>query len=238
MRRELASIGLTSPWRALQSLRNFALTVWEPGRGDVKQGVNTLIYEALRNATPDRIAEARAAEPELAALFDAAYDPDLDLARLERLPDGTLGREYARFIRANRIDPLGDLLALQRPTNLLEYRFRRAYKLHDVLHVVLGCDASILGEVRIVSYSLGQAAGAGVRAPALALAVLFLHLALRRQHEFAEAVRLAAEWLAQGERARPYATFRLEEAMERPVEEVRAWVMAPAPAPSPRAAAA
>lgn len=238
MRRELDSIGLTNPWRALRSLRNFALTVWEPGRGDIKQGVNTLIYEALRNATPDRIAEARAAEPDLAALYDAGYDPALDLARLERLPDGVLGREYARFIRANQIDPLGDLLALKHPTNLLEYRFRRAYKLHDVMHVVLGCDASVLGEVRIVSYSLGGATGTGIRAPGLALAVLLLHLALRRAHELQEAVRLAAEWMAQGARAKPYATFRLEDAMDRPVEEVRAWVTAPAPTPSPLAAAA
>jgi ubiquinone biosynthesis protein Coq4 len=238
MRQELASIGLTSPWRALQSLRNFALTVWDPGRGDIKQGVNTLVYEALRNATPERIAQARAEEPALAGLFDAGYDPALDVSQLERLPDGTLGREYARFIRANQIDPLGDLLALRRPTNLLEYRFRRAYKLHDVLHVVLGCDASILGEVRIVSYSLGQATGAGIRAPALALAVLLLHLALRRQHEFQEAVRLAAEWMAKGERAAPYATFRLEDAMERSVEELRVWVTAPLPTPSPLAAGA
>jgi hypothetical protein len=36
------------------------------------------------------------------------------------------------------------------------------------LHVVLGCDATALGEVPIVSCSLGQARSTGVRAPALA----------------------------------------------------------------------
>ena len=112
--------------------------------------------------------------------------------------------------------------------NLLEYRLRRAYKLHDVLHVVIGADASILGEVRIVSYSLGQAQGSALRAPALALAVLMLHLVLRRPRDFEQAVRLASAWMAKGESARSYAAFRLEEAIARPVEDVRAEVMAAA----------
>lgn len=166
--------------------------------------------------------------PALAALFREGYDPALDRAQLERLPDGTLGREYARFIRANDIDPLGNLLALREPRNLLEYQFRRAYKLHDVLHVVLGCDTSVLGEVPIVAYSLGQARSTGVRAPAMALAVLLLHMALRRPELFQPAIRLAAEWMRRGEQTPGYASQRLEEWMDRPVAEVRALVLAPA----------
>jgi hypothetical protein len=84
----------------------------------------------------------------------------------------------------------------------------------------------VLGEVRIVSYSLGQARNASGRAPALALAVLFLHLALRRPADLPEAVRLAAEWQALGERARSYHGFRLEDWMDRPVAEVHELVMA------------
>jgi len=92
--------------------------------------------------------------------------------------------------------------------------------------MVLGCDATVLGEVRIVSYSLGQALGTPGRAPALALAVLFLHLALRQPGQVPEAVRLAADWMGRGERARFYAEFRMEDWMERPVAEVRELVMA------------
>ena len=166
---------------------------------------------------PSREAEVARENPELAALFREGYDPALEPARLEALPDGTLGREYARFIRANQIDPLGNLLALSRPKNLLEYQFWRAYKLHDVLHVVLDCDATALGEVPIVAYSLGQARSTGVRAPAMALCVLLLHMALRRTEQFQPAVRLAAEWMRRGEQTRGYATHRLEDWMDRPV---------------------
>lgn len=158
----------------------------------------------------------------------AVREEVVEPARLEALPDGTPGREYARFIRANQIDPLGNLLALSRPKNLLEYQFWRAYKLHDVLHVVLDGDATALGEVPIVAYSLGQARSTAVRAPAMALCVLLLHMALRRTDQFQPAVRLAAEWMRRGEQTRGYATHRLEDWMDRPVSEVRSLVLAPA----------
>ena len=229
---ELRSIGITTPWAALQALRNFARTVWDPTDADVRRGVNALVYGALRDVDAERLREIETRQPAIAALFAERYDPPLEPVRLERLPDGTLGREYARFLRANGIDPLGELLEMPAPRNVAEYLFRRAYKLHDVLHVVLGCDASVLGEVRIVSYSLGQAqggAGNAARAPALALAVLFLHLALRRPAEVAEAVRLAADWLRRGEReaaAGGYASHRFEDWREQPLAEVRARVAA------------
>ena len=225
---ELRKLGLTSPWKVWLAVRNFAKTVWDPTRSDIAHGINALVYEALANAPPGREAEVARENPELAALFEQGYDPALEPARLEALPDGTLGREYARFIRANQIDPLGNLLALSRPKNLLEYQFWRSYKLHDVLHIVLDCDATALGEVPIVAYSLGQARSTGVRAPAMALCVLLLHMALRRPEQFQTAVRLAAQWMRSGEQTRGYATHRLEEWMERPVSEVRALVLAPA----------
>ena len=224
---ELRKLGLTSPWKVWLAMQNFAKTVWDPTRSDIAHGINALVYEALANAPPGREADVARENPELAVLFEQGYDPALEPARLEALPDGTLGREYARFIRANQIDPLGNLLVLSRPKNLLEYQFWRAYKLHDVLHIVLDCDATALGEVPIVAYSLGQARSTGVRAPAMALCVLLLHMALRRPEQFQTAVRLAAQWMHRGEQTRGYATHRLEEWMERPVSEVRALVLAP-----------
>jgi len=226
MRRELASIGITNPLRAWQALRNFVKTVWDPTRSDIRGGVNALLYGALRDVDPERIERFRSEAPKVAALCDEGYDPALDMRHLEALPDGTFGREYARFLRENGIDPLGDLLELPPPTNVVEYSFRRAYKLHDMLHIALGCDASILGEVRIVAFSLGQARESAIRAPALALVVLLLHLVLRRPAEFAEAIRLAAEWMRTGERCEPYSGFRMEDWLARPVEEARARVLA------------
>ena len=226
---ELSTIGVTTPWTALLAARNFLLTVWDPTRSDIAHGINALIQGALANAPSDQVDEMRRTHPALAELYAERYDPDLDPNDLAALPDGTLGREYLRFIRTNQIDPLGTLVAMGRPKNALQYVFRRAYKLHDIMHVVLGCDATVLGEVRIVSWSIGQSSHGFVgRAPALALAVLFLHLAIRKPQDMKEAITLSRPWMDLGERSVPHAGVRFEDYLDRPVEDVRAMVCPPA----------
>jgi len=226
MWKALRELRIRSPWALWKSLRNFAITIWDPTRSDIQDGIQKLVYESLREARPEQVRALEAANPALVELFREGYDPELSDERLAHLPEGSLGREYHRFIRTNQITPLKTLLAMHEPTNLLEYLARRAYKLHDLMHVVLGADASVLGEVRIVSYSIGQARDPGARAPALALAVLFMNIGLRRPHEMREAIRLAAQWLAVGERAAWHVTWRVEDWLERPVEEVRKAMLA------------
>jgi ubiquinone biosynthesis protein Coq4 len=222
----LRELRIRSPWELWRALRNFAITVWDPTRSDIAHGIQKFVYDGLREARPEDVHALEAASPELARLFREGYDPELSDERLERLPEGSLGREYLRFLRANQITPLKTLLAMGEPTNLLEYLARRAYKLHDLMHVVLGADASVLGEVRIVAYSIGQARRPDARAPAMALAVLFMNIGLRRPHEMREAIRLAAEWLAVGERASWHVALRVEDLLEKPGAEVRAALLA------------
>lgn len=224
-------LGIRSPVAAWRAASNFVRTVWDPTRSDIQHGINTFVYQSLREAPAEKIRLLEAKQPELVDLYRAGYDPALDPARFERLPEGTLGREWARFIRDNDIRPLETLLALGRPTTLLEYLFRRAYKLHDLMHVVLGADASVLGEVRIVSYTLGQSDVDSPRAPAMALAVLFMNIGLRRPHEVHDAIRLAHEHWQLGARSPWHVTFRVEDWLERPVEELRAAMLVDALAP-------
>jgi len=226
MWKALRELRIRSPFELFRMIRNFAVTVWDPTRSDIQDGIQKLVYEGLREARPEQLRALEAASPALAALFREGYDPELSEARLERLPDGSLGREYLRFLSENEITPLKTLLAMREPTNLLEYLTRRAYKLHDFMHVVLGADASVLGEVRIVSYTIGQTRELGARAPAMALAVLFMNIGLRRPHEMREAILLAAEWLAVGERAPWHVTWRVEDWLEKPVGEVRQAMLA------------
>jgi ubiquinone biosynthesis protein COQ4 len=221
MRKQLRELGIRNPLVALRALRNFVITIWDPTRSDIQDGINTLVYRGLREAPEEQIRALEAASPEITAMFRERYDPDVTPERLARMPDGTLGREYARFIQGNGITPLKTLLAMGEPTTVLEYMVRRAYKLHDLMHVVLGADASVLGEVRIVSYTIGQTRNRNARAPAMALAVLFMNIGLRRPHEMREAIRLASDWLGVGERSLWHVTHRVEDYLEKPVVEVR-----------------
>ena len=218
---ELRKAGIKGPLDALSVARRLAQTVWDPTRADIQHGTNRLMMKGLADTPIEKIREVESEHPNLARMFEEGYDPELLPAELEKYPDGSLGREYARFIHENQIDPLQTLLAMGIPGNLLEYHFKRAYKLHDLMHVVLGADATVLGEVKIVSYSLGQARDAGVRAPAMALAVLFMNTGLRRSDEMPEAVRLAFKWMSIGEQAPWHVEVPVEDYLDRPVEDLR-----------------
>ncbi|XP_040819233.1 ubiquinone biosynthesis protein COQ4 homolog, mitochondrial [Ochotona curzoniae] len=71
----------------------------------------------------------------------------LDLGRLRSLPEGSLGREYLRFLDVNRVSP--DTRA---PTRFVDdeelaYVIQRYREVHDMLHTLLGMPTNILGEI-------------------------------------------------------------------------------------------
>uniref|UniRef100_A0A2K5IPD2 Ubiquinone biosynthesis protein COQ4 homolog, mitochondrial n=1 Tax=Colobus angolensis palliatus TaxID=336983 RepID=A0A2K5IPD2_COLAP len=71
----------------------------------------------------------------------------LDLGKLQSLPEGSLGREYLRFLDVNRVSP--DTRA---PTHFVDdeelaYVIQRYREVHDMLHTLLGMPTSILGEI-------------------------------------------------------------------------------------------
>ncbi|XP_055964792.1 ubiquinone biosynthesis protein COQ4 homolog, mitochondrial [Sorex fumeus] len=71
----------------------------------------------------------------------------LDLARLRSLPEGSLGREYLRFLDENRVSP--DTRA---PTRFVDdeelaYVIQRYREVHDMLHTLLGMPTNMLGEI-------------------------------------------------------------------------------------------
>ncbi|XP_036272169.1 ubiquinone biosynthesis protein COQ4 homolog, mitochondrial isoform X2 [Pipistrellus kuhlii] len=71
----------------------------------------------------------------------------LDLDKLQSLPEGSLGREYLRFLDVNRVSP--DTRA---PTRFVDdeelaYVIQRYREVHDMLHTLLGMPTNILGEI-------------------------------------------------------------------------------------------
>jgi hypothetical protein len=136
MKQDLVGLGIGNPWKLVRGIYDLARTIWNPARSDVQHGINALVSDALRDATP-----------------------------------------------------------------------------------------------WIVSYSLGQVArnpGNDGRAPALALAVLLMHIALRRPTEFRESIRLAYEWMQLGERSRAHVPLRIEEHLGSQIASVRELVLASA----------
>ncbi len=78
---------------------------------------------------------------------------DLDLSALERLPEGTLGREFARYFRDNKISPFKTTLELK---NDIDYIGKRYRETHDVLHLLTGYGTDVVGEMELQAYALGN----------------------------------------------------------------------------------
>uniref|UniRef100_A0A2K6A585 Ubiquinone biosynthesis protein COQ4 homolog, mitochondrial n=1 Tax=Mandrillus leucophaeus TaxID=9568 RepID=A0A2K6A585_MANLE len=76
--------------------------------------------------------------------------------RISTLPEGSLGREYLRFLDVNRVSP--DTRA---PTRFVDeeelaYVIQRYREVHDMLHTLLGMPTNILGEMVVKRFEAVQ----------------------------------------------------------------------------------
>lgn len=91
--------------------------------------------------------------------------PDLDLSKLAALPDGTLGREFARYFERNGIHPFLTTFAIDSDDVFLTKRYRET---HDLLHVLTGYPTHMLGEMELQAFVLGN-----LGLPSAAMILLF-----------------------------------------------------------------
>ncbi|KAM6183088.1 ubiquinone biosynthesis protein COQ4 homolog, mitochondrial isoform 3-T3 [Erethizon dorsatum] len=92
----------------------------------------------------------------------------LNMGKLQSLPEGSLGREYLRFLEVNRVSP--DTRA---PTRFVDdeelaYVIQRYREIHDMLHTLLGMPTNILGEIVVKWFEAVQTS-----LPMCALGALF-----------------------------------------------------------------
>ncbi|KFQ99379.1 hypothetical protein N306_14818, partial [Opisthocomus hoazin] len=69
----------------------------------------------------------------------------LDMARLRGLPDGTLGREYVRFLEDNKVSPDTRMPPKFVDDEELAYVIQRYREVHDLMHTLLGMPTNMLG---------------------------------------------------------------------------------------------
>ncbi|KAK6305267.1 ubiquinone biosynthesis protein COQ4 homolog, mitochondrial isoform X2 [Coregonus clupeaformis] len=73
----------------------------------------------------------------------------LDLSKMASLPDGSLGREYLRFLEDNRVTPDSRTNVKFVDNEELAYVMQRYREVHDLLHTLLGMPTNMLGEVAV-----------------------------------------------------------------------------------------
>lgn len=161
------------------------------------------------------------ARPEIEAQLDdvRGYYPRVDLQALAGLPDGTFGREYARFLEVNGLHPIVPTAEAD-PEMIARNAFTVRYAtIHDMVHVLTGFDTSWPGEAGVWAFVGAQRYSfifdlAGVMA--LLVAPLVCPLRLR------EAWRSWRRGRAMGKKARLLLTLRIEERLSQRLSDVRA----------------
>lgn len=171
-----------------------------------------LYQKVLADPAGRRILEERR---DILALLD-------DRERLRELADGTLGREYARFMDREAIDAAGLVDAssdIEDPTEFLDERAqvlsRRLRDSHDLWHVVTGYQRDIFGEIALLAFTWVQTGNHGIGF------IVFIGC-LRLWHEgHREAIRLVAQawWRSRQAAFLPAADW--EALLALPLEEVR-----------------
>lgn len=148
----------------------------------------------------------------------------VDLDALAALPEGTLGRAYAEFLRSHGLTPE---VFDGPPDNLtdpaISYVVQRLRQTHDLWHVVTGFETDAPSEVALQAFTYAQ-----VRAPSsLILAAMGTLRASRERPTLARDVVVA---FRAGNRAERLAVFPWEDHWATPLAEVRALLgVEPAP---------
>ncbi len=140
----------------------------------------------------------------------------IDLERLGRLPEGTLGRAYADFMRANGITPeVFDGAPAEVADPRAAYVVQRLRQTHDLWHVATGYETDPASEIALQAFTFAQ-----MRAPSsLILATVGTLHGVRRAPGLPRAAIAA---FRAGRRAEKLAVFPWEDHWETPLAEVRA----------------
>jgi ubiquinone biosynthesis protein Coq4 len=165
------------------------------------------------------------ANPDATAMLGERYlSPPPDLDALAALPEGTLGRAFARYMHDNELDPKllresAFIEAHHKRGDEIGYLTERGFQLHDMFHVLTGYDTSPLGEIRVVSFTVAQTPSPY---PALVIATRVMQASLHKPQFLPPLLDAVAEGWSLGRRAKSLIPVRWEDHWEAPLTELRA----------------
>lgn len=225
---DVTALSRLERWK--RALRALGKVLSDPDQTDQVLEFLTLVNSGRMNSA--RI-ERFFADPAGRALYEQHRTIDsrtVDLDALAALPEGTLGRAYATFLRSHGLSPQvfdGSPPGIQDPR--WSYVVQRVRQTHDLWHVVTGCETDPAGEVALQAFTFAQS-----RTPGSAFLAVFG--ALRGLRQKPGIVRDVIALYRTGARARPLPSFAWEDHWATPLSEVRAMLGLPVEPPA-RAAA-
>lgn len=114
-------------------------------------------YEHLNAGGEGRRAKMFYASPEGEVLYRGNVTLDattVDFDALARLPEGTLGHAYAKFMRDHGLTP--DIFSSRGALSREVYVIKRLRQTHDLWHVLTGIDTNVPGELELQAFTFTQ----------------------------------------------------------------------------------
>lgn len=207
------------PRRARTIVSTLGTLAVDPGRLDqvlvLASTVNLpAVARAMGRITEDAAGSAMLAER---PRIDRKH---VDFEALKRLPDGTLGREYVRFLDDNGITPDAFEDAPDVGDDRAAYVMLRMRQTHDLWHVLTGYTPDVRGEILLQAFTYSQ-----TRAPSALLIALFG--TVRWAFKWPGQRKALREAFERGKRTGFLPTFRWEDHWATPVTELRALLDCP-----------
>ena len=211
------------PVRPLVAWRALRVLIADPERTDQV----FVIIRALSGNSLERSFRRILADPVAVRTLDperSLVDTLSDLPRLRALPDGTLGREYARFMDEQGITARGLIDAsIEGSGDDVQFLDPRAQRLgerlrdmHDLWHVAAGYNRDLLGEAALLAFTYAQTRNRGIGFIALVGAFQLWRFGLK------DAAGVVRDAFRRGRRAAFLPGADWEALLARPLPQVRA----------------
>lgn len=151
------------------------------------------------------------------ALDEGTRLGEIDLEKLKKLPEGTLGRVFAEHMIENKLDPK-DIPVPSHEAGDVRYVKTHLRETHDIWHVVTGFHTDVAGEIGLQAFYLAQLPS---RLSAMLISMAFLHLATKTMGPRDAIMTEVMRGWALGKKARPFFGYRWADKWSTPLEEVR-----------------
>jgi ubiquinone biosynthesis protein Coq4 len=148
--------------------------------------------------------------------FDAK---DIHMDELAALPEGTLGRAYADFMRANGLTPLPHMVSGTTDEDYVHYRL---VVTHDLWHVFHGFGTDVCDEMKIQAFMLCQ-----LRWPSSGffLGGILMRQMFQKPREIGDFIEAIIEGWTRGKTTSPLFAVRWDKEWNTPLNELRARLM-------------
>ncbi len=148
----------------------------------------------------------------------------VDLVALRKLPDGTVGREYARHLDDNGLDPVFYPDREQRSE--IDFVIQRGREIHDVWHVLAGYGTTPIDELALQGFTLAQL---NSQISGVILSSGLLYFSRFDSARMGEVIERVQEGHARGLESGCLLGFAWEEHWEMSLEEARRLMRIPGP---------